>query len=64
MRGDVEEFDKWCEYMEEHEDDPNAMTWKEWKERIIVKNLSVFGQGGFFCFPTFDKVTGHFLKNC
>lgn len=28
---DVDEFDKWCEYMEEHEDDPDAMTWKEWQ---------------------------------
>lgn len=40
---DVDEFDKWCEYMEKHEDDPNAMTWKEWKERnnsgnVIEKN--------------------------
>lgn len=30
---DVDEFDKWCDYMEKHEDDPNAMTWKEWKEK-------------------------------
>lgn len=26
-------FDEWCDYMEKHEDDPNAMTWEEWKSR-------------------------------
>lgn len=35
---DVEEFDKWCEYMEEHEDDPDALTWKQWKERSKALN--------------------------
>lgn len=30
---DEESFDEWCDYMEEHEDDPNAMTWEEWKKK-------------------------------
>lgn len=29
----MDEFDKWCDCTEEHEDDPDAMTWKEWKEK-------------------------------
>ncbi len=24
-------FDEWCDYMEEHEDDEDALTWEEWK---------------------------------
>ena len=30
---DEASFDEWCDYMEEHEDDPNAMTWEEWKDK-------------------------------
>lgn len=30
---DEASFDEWCDYMEKHEDDPNAMTWEEWKDK-------------------------------
>lgn len=26
-------FDEWCDYMEEHEDDEDALTWEEWKKQ-------------------------------
>lgn len=30
---DVDDFDAWCEYAEKHEDDPDVLSWKEWKRR-------------------------------
>ena len=30
---DEASFDEWCDYMEEHEDDEDALTWEEWKKR-------------------------------
>lgn len=34
---DEASFDEWCDYMEEHEDDPDALTWEEWKDKGIGK---------------------------
>lgn len=30
---DEASFDEWCDYMEEHEDDEDALTWEEWKKQ-------------------------------
>lgn len=30
---DVKEFDEWCDYAEEHENDQDFITWEEWKKR-------------------------------
>lgn len=28
---DVDDFDKWCDYAEKHENDPDFITWKNWR---------------------------------
>ncbi|UNT96430.1 minor capsid protein [Allobaculum mucilyticum] len=37
-------FDEWSDYMEEHEDDPNALTWEEWKKQKTQKEETKPGE--------------------